>query len=255
MTVTLQRPATPDGLFLWVMHRFAEAFEDHAVLKGGIALRLFDCPRSTTDIDYVFVPFRSKKDVRGLIDGILAEIEDAQIDLAVHSKILRATVSVDAAAIQIEVNVDEECRSVPVPTAGFALDQGQPSRIVRVMALDCALAHKLAAWNERRLLRDLYDCYFLAGRLGESPDLELLELRLGEVESRLPALRGRKRMTRTELASELRTAADALTERAVGEELTPVLPAEELVSLVPRMRSAIVRIAELLEREAGPEKR
>lgn len=56
--------------------------------------------------------------------------------------------------------------------------QGQPSRIVRVMALDYALAHKLAAWNERRLLRDLYDGYFLAGRLGETPVREVLDQRL-----------------------------------------------------------------------------
>ncbi len=71
---TLPRPATPDGLFLWVMHRFAEVFEDHAIIKGGMALRLMDCPRSTTDIDYVFVPYRSKNDVRARIESVLAEI-------------------------------------------------------------------------------------------------------------------------------------------------------------------------------------
>jgi len=42
MTARLDRPATRDGLFLWVMHRFAEIFENHAVLKGGMALRLVD---------------------------------------------------------------------------------------------------------------------------------------------------------------------------------------------------------------------
>ena len=47
MTARLDRPATRDGLFLWVMHRFAEVFENHAVLKGGMALRLVDCPRRT----------------------------------------------------------------------------------------------------------------------------------------------------------------------------------------------------------------
>ena len=247
MTVPLPRPASPDGLFLWVMHRFAEAFEDHAILKGGIALRLFECPRSTTDIDYVFVPFRSKKDVRGRIEEILGEIEGAEVAVAVHSKMLRASIRVDSAAIQIEVNVDTECPAMPVPTGGFAIAQGQPSRIVRVMTLDCALAHKLAAWNERRLLRDLYDCYFLAGRLGEKPDVDVLDQRLARVESRLPRLKKRKQMTRAELASELRSAADSLTESALREELGPILPAEELVALVPRMRSVIVRIAELLE--------
>lgn len=247
MTVPLPRPASPDGLFLWVMHRFAEAFEDHAILKGGMALRLFDCPRSTTDIHYVFVPFRSKKDARGRIEEILGEIEGAEVAVAVHSKMLRATIRVDSIAVQIEVSVDTDCPAMPVPTGGFAIAQGQPSRIVRVMALDCALAHKLAAWNERRLLRDLYDCYFLAGRLGEKPDLDVLDRRLARVESRLPRLKKRKRMTRVELASELRAAADSLTENALRDELAPILPPEELVALVPRIRPAIVRIAELLE--------
>jgi len=57
MKPILQRPATAQGLFVWVLHRFAEVFEEHAVVKGGIALALHDCPRSTTDIDYVFMPY------------------------------------------------------------------------------------------------------------------------------------------------------------------------------------------------------
>ena len=48
---------TRDELFVQIMHRFAEAFEDHAIIKGGMALRLLDSPRATTDIDYVFVPY------------------------------------------------------------------------------------------------------------------------------------------------------------------------------------------------------
>lgn len=247
MTVPLSRPATSDGLFLWVMHRFAEVFEHHAVLKGGIALRLHDCPRSTTVIDYVFVPFRSKNDVRGRIEAILAELEGATIAMDAHSKMLRATIRLDTAAIQIEANVATECPTAAVPTGGFAIAQGQPSRIVRIMALDCAFAHKLAAWNERRLLRDLYDCYFLAGRLRERPDLGVLDRRLAKVESRLPGLKLRKRMTRAEFAAELRAAAEALDEAGLRAELAPILPAEELVGLIPRIRSSVVRIAELLD--------
>jgi hypothetical protein len=40
------------------------------------------------------------------------------------------------------VNVDTECPSIPVPTGDLALALGQPSRIVRMMAQDVALAHK-----------------------------------------------------------------------------------------------------------------
>ncbi len=247
MTVPLKRPATPDGLFLWVMHRFAEAFEEHAIIKGGLALRLFDCPRSTTDIDYVFAPFRSKNEIRARIERVLAEIEGAGVEVATHSKMLRARVRVDAAAIQIEANVAQACPTTAVPTAGFATAQGQPSRIVRVMALNHALAHKLAAWNERRLLRDLYDCYFLTSRLGETPDLDALDARLARIESRLPRLRSRSKMTRGELAAELRAAAEALTQDALRQELAPILPLDELEGLIPRLRSALVKVAELLE--------
>jgi hypothetical protein len=247
MTVPLNRPATQDGLFLWVLHRFAEAFEDHAVLKGGIALRLFDCPRSTTDIDYVFVPFRSKTEIRGRIEGILAEIDGAEVAVSAHSKMLRARIRVDEAAIQVEINVDLECPATGMPTGSFATSQGQPSRIVRVMSLDVAFAHKLAAWNERRLLRDLYDAYYLSVRLGAVPDLGVLDRRLAKVESRIPHLRQRRRMTRADLVLELRAAAESMDDAALRNELAPVLPADDLTGLAPRLRSSVLRIAEMLE--------
>ena len=136
MTVPLSRPATSDGLFLWVMHRFAEVFEDHAIIKGGIQLRLLECPRSTTDIDYVFVPFRSKKEIVDRIRSVLTELEDAETSLSVHSKMLRATVRLDSVSIQIEASVSMECSAMSIATAGFATEQGQPSRIVRVTKSD-----------------------------------------------------------------------------------------------------------------------
>jgi predicted nucleotidyltransferase component of viral defense system len=247
MKVRLARPATADGLFVWVMHRFAEVFEEHAIVKGGIALRLLDCPRSTTDIDYVFVPFASKNEVVDQLRSVLAEIEGADIEVRVHSKMIRASLRIDGAAIQIEANVDVECPSVPVPTAAFALGQGQPSRLVRVMGLERALAHKLAAWNERRLLRDLYDIYYLAVRLGALPDRDALRKRLRKVESRLPALKNRRAMTLAQLLVELRSAVEHLEDRAVRNELAPLLPADEIEGLVPRLRAGITKVVEGLE--------
>lgn len=89
-TARLDRPTTREGLFLWIMHRFAEVFEDRAVLRGGMALRLMDCPRQTVDIDYVFVPFESKKEIAERIRRILDEIDGAEIHINLHSKMLRA---------------------------------------------------------------------------------------------------------------------------------------------------------------------
>ncbi|MCB9876807.1 MAG: nucleotidyl transferase AbiEii/AbiGii toxin family protein [Planctomycetes bacterium] len=252
MKARLDRPATPDRLFVWVLHRFAEVFEEHAVVKGGIALRLHDCPRSTTDIDYVFVPFRSKKDVVARLKTVLAELEGADVEVETHSKMIRARIVVDGAAIQIEANVDVECPSVVVPTADFALRQGQPSRLVRVMALERALAHKLAAWNERRLLRDLYDVYYLAARLGAKVDVAALQKRLRKVESRLPALKGKKSMTMGEFAAALRRAAERVDDATVRDQLAPVLPGDEVEGLVPRLRAGVIKVVEGLERlDAG----
>lgn len=248
MKTRLDRPATADGLFVWVLHRFAGVFEEHAIVKGGIALRLHDCPRSTTDIDYVFVPFRSKKEVVAKLARVLAEIEGADVAVEVHSKMIRARFAVDDAAIQIAANVDVECPSVAVPTASFALRQGQPSRLVRVMALDRALAHKLAAWNERRLLRDLYDIYYLAARLGARPDEVALRRRLTKIESRLPALKNRKSMTMPEFTATLRKALDALDDAAVRDQLAPVLPVDEVEGLLPRLRAGVTKVIEGLER-------
>jgi len=143
-----------------------------------------------------------------------------------------------------------ECPSLAVPTAGFARAQGQASRLVRVMAVDRALAHKLAAWNERRLLRDLYDVYYLAVRLGAVPELAVLQQRLLQVESRLPALRRRRTMTLAELLAALQVAVAALDEDSLRDELAPILPADELAGLVPRLRGGVVKVVEALQPHA-----
>jgi hypothetical protein len=246
MTAILNRPATQDALFLWIMHRFAEEFEDHAILKGGMVLRLLDSPRHTMDIDYVFVPFTSKKQIVQQIERVLGEIEGAQVEIELHSRMLRADLRVDGASIQIEANVAEECQAIPMATGGLAQSVGLPSQVVRVMDPQHALSHKLAAWNERRLLRDLYDCYFLAARVGASPNSDILDRRLARVESRIPGLRKRRRMSRSQLRDELERAVGGLTDEQLSEELAGTLPREELAGLAVRIRTSITKLMELL---------
>src|SRR5690606_32573003 len=107
-----------------------------------------------------------------------------------------------------------------------------------------------AAWNERRLLRDLYDVYYLAVRLGAVPEVDALRQRLQRVESRLPALKQRKSMTLAELLVDLGKARDGLDEASVRDELAPVLPVDEVEALVPRLRAAITKVIEGLSRLA-----
>jgi len=233
---------------LWVIHRFAEQLEDHAVLKGGMALRLLDSPRFTNDVDYVFVPYESKKDVVPVVKHILEAIEGASIHTTVHSTMIRSEIRLDAAAIQLEVSVSPSCASVPVATAALAALEGAPSQIVRIMAPAVALAHKLAAWNERRLVRDLYDAYFLAARARATPDRRVLLERLAKVESRIPRLRRRKRMTLEQLAQELGEAVAALTDTSVALELGTLVDARELAGLALRIQVALRRVAEEMVR-------
>jgi predicted nucleotidyltransferase component of viral defense system len=240
---------TQDQLFLWVMHRFSKAFEEHAIMKGGMALRLLDSPRSTTDIDYVFVPFSSKKDVRPRIQAVLEELDGAEVTVRVHSKMIRAELRTEEAAIQVEADVMPACRSTPMSTGAFARAAGHPAQVVRIMDLSVALAHKLAAWNERRLLRDLYDAHFLFSRAGAKPDREVLEERLANVVSRLPQLKKKKRMTRGELNAALRNAVLEISEGSVQAELGPLLPPAELAGLPQRMRVSLSGLVQLLEED------
>jgi hypothetical protein len=249
MTARLDRPATQEGLFLWVMHRFSEVFEEHAILKGGMALRLLDCPRRTMDIDYVFVPFDSKKEIVDRVGEVIREIEGASVDVDLHSKMLRADLRVDDAVIQIEANVAAQCESIPMTTGGFAQSVGHPSQIVRIMSLPHALSHKIAAWNERRLFRDLYDCYFLFGRADARPNLEVLDRRLSRVQSRLPQFRKRRRMSRVEFAKDLCNIADELDDPGLEGELAGILPPEELAGLAVRIRAAVKKLADIIIRE------
>jgi len=60
-----------EHLLVFVMDRLAECLTTHAILKGGMVLRLTNSPRATNDLDYVLVPFKSKKDIVDLVLGCL----------------------------------------------------------------------------------------------------------------------------------------------------------------------------------------
>ena len=45
-----------EALRVWIINYFSEKLGKHAILKGGMVLRILDCPRYTNDLDYVFIP-------------------------------------------------------------------------------------------------------------------------------------------------------------------------------------------------------
>jgi hypothetical protein len=239
-----RRPVTRESIVLWVIHRFAAEFGQHAVLRGGMALRLLDSTRYTNDIDYVFVPFESKKEVAPYLKKILDNLEDATIEMKINSKIVCFDIRLDNVAIQVEATVALKCGSTPIASASLAIPQGEHSRIVNIMPPDAALAHKLAAWNERRLLRDLYDAYFLFSRVGVTPCRDILIARLGRVQSRIPVLRKRKSMSLENFLSEFDLFLKELSDFRLQQEMEGLLDVIELTGLAARMRVSLSKLSQ-----------
>jgi len=83
------------------------------------------------------------------------------------------------------------------------------------------------------------------------PDLAVLDARLAKIESKLPKLKTVRRMSRSELASELRSAADGISQKGLSRELAGILPKEELAGLALRVIAAIRKVAEWLDLKDG----
>ena len=162
-----------------VMNLFAERFDKRAILRGGMVLRVLGCDRLTNDLDYVFVPYKSKKDIVDEIIKTLNEVEGAGLEYSLNSKCLRIILTVEGISIQIEAKVAMQASTRTVSTKEVADAFGLPARLIQVVDYHVALANKMAAWNERRLIRDIYDIWFYI-RMNIRPDEETLRRRLSK---------------------------------------------------------------------------
>lgn len=165
------------ALLVQVLDLFAVTFDQRAILRGGMVLRILGCERLTNDLDYIFVPYKSKKDIIDEIISTLEGIEKSIVDYTLNSKCLRIVVTVEETSVQIEAKVAMDVPTQILSTKELAATYGLPPRLIRVLDYPVALAHKMAAWNERRLIRDLYDIWFYL-KMGIMPDLETLNARL-----------------------------------------------------------------------------
>lgn len=236
-----------EGLMVWIISEFADTFGTHAILKGGMELRLADCPRFTNDLDYVFIPYTSKKEIKDRILEALGKNPDLEISYTMHSKCIRYLVALGDIKVQIEVNVAMACQSQELSTSSLAHAANQQSRIIRVMSFPTALAHKLAAWNERGLVRDLYDVYYLSVILNVSPDKEVLEQRLSHIESRT---KGQKKgsLSIDEFIEILETAIDRLNQAMVENELRDYMNHNELPGLYIKIIGGMRKVIDSLSK-------
>jgi predicted nucleotidyltransferase component of viral defense system len=227
-----------------VLDLFAQRFDKKAVLRGGMVLRVLGSPRLTNDLDYVFVPYKSKKDIVDEIVTCLRSIEGADLNYSLNSKCLRVVLTVDQTTIQVEAKVAMDVETTTTSTRLFSSQFDLPPRIIHVVDTNVALANKMAAWNERRLVRDIYDIWFLL-QMSATPDTPTLEKRLRRpAYSRLVKAQdyfpGR---TCSEFYDFIRTKVAELSEEQIVNELADYLSPEETTGLALLFRAALVKLA------------
>ena len=134
----------PD-LMLWVMRKFSTYYGARAVLRGGVALSLLSSPRHTNDIDYLLLQYKSKKSPVSEICTLLDELPELKYSYQLNSKNLRFLLNYNKIKIQVEIQVEEDCDSVPIATSNLTSKAGQTGFIVNIVSLESALASKIAA--------------------------------------------------------------------------------------------------------------
>lgn len=241
-----------ESLMIWLINEIAQKSGNHAILKGGMVLRLLDCPRYTNDLDYVFVPFRSKKEIVPYFEKVLSQLEGAKTEIIFHSTSVRIKIHYKDYRTQIEANVMEDCKSQAIDTEKFSTRNQQfSSRVIRVMSLDWALANKLAAWNERGLVRDIYDIYFIHQILGIMPDLEILKKRLNKIHysKSKKSLNQSKTMSLPDFLEKLNQAATDLTFQSVEKELADAMTSVSLSGLDYKIKIGIKSLVERIQNQ------
>jgi predicted nucleotidyltransferase component of viral defense system len=90
-----------EGLMVFIINLLGDRFGSNAILKGGMQLRLVDSPRFTNDLDYVFIPFSSKKEIKNRILKTLNEIPELTISYTINSKCIRYLVAYEDIKVQV----------------------------------------------------------------------------------------------------------------------------------------------------------
>jgi len=235
-----------NDFMIFLINLIGEKFPQSAILKGGMSLRLLNSPRFTNDLDYIFIPYRSKKEIVNDVCELFNSIDGVNYHYSLNSKCLRIKLNYDNIKTQVEINVAEFCPSVSISTAEASSQSNQLSTIIQVMDYPVAMAHKLAAWNERNLIRDLFDLYFFYTFIKVLPDITTLEKRLLKISS-TPRNKNPKQMTLKQLFTKLKQALNALSSDDMTE-LSDYLPANNLIGLDTQLKVNLLQMVNELQR-------
>lgn len=241
-----------EHLIAHLINEIGQKLSPHAILKGGMALQLTNSPRSTNDIDYVFVPYKSKKDIVGQLFECLDQIDGITYSHQLNSKCLRVIIAAaNNIKVQVEANVMTECPSTTLTTQPFAIKYGYNATVIRVMASEVALSHKIAAWAERRLVRDVFDIHYISSVLNRMPNMDILFQRLKRLNFAKSVGRKPGSMGLEELINELRSYVSDLSQADIEAELGPYMPREEFIGLEQLIKTSIHRLAQKLSSIQG----
>jgi hypothetical protein len=177
--------------------------------------------------------------------AVLDEIDGLTYEYTMNSKCLRIRIQYRELATQIEANVAEDYPSIPVSTVALSRQYGLLGRVVLASDYGVSMANKLAAWNERLLVRDLYDLYFQYSMIQAMPDMGVLEKRLKKVAS-TPRNKNPKQMTMGQLLAKLRERLASLSAEDMLE-LSDYLPGNELQGLETKIRAQLLQLCNALE--------
>jgi predicted nucleotidyltransferase component of viral defense system len=230
-----------EELLTTVINLFSETFREKAILHGGMVLRLLECPRYTNDLDYIFVPFKSKNDVKEMILSALNTIPNIKITHSLNSKCLRIILIDDNNnTAQVEVKVDTTCKTTVITSASLSRKYNQQAHVISVMDYSTALANKMSAWLDRRLMRDLYDISFFLN-MGIQPDCDTLKQRLKKpayAKGVIP-FPSKETIDINGFYDFLKVETLKTTEAIIIQELSDILSSDEIAGLAMRIKASI----------------
>jgi predicted nucleotidyltransferase component of viral defense system len=229
-----------EALLAEILELFAIKFDKHAVLRGGMVLRLLESPRMTNDLDYVFIPYKSKKDIKDDVLKALSEIDNCKISHSLNSKCLRVIISKEDLTVQVEIKTAMNYITETLSTEPLAKLYNQNRRIIPVVDSSVALADKLAAWLERRLVRDLFDIQFFLN-MGVKPDSETLNKRLKKpLYSKLvKPMKISAPVPAEDFFDFLKEKVENLTQEEVDDEMISTLTDEDRAGLALKIKAVI----------------
>jgi predicted nucleotidyltransferase component of viral defense system len=227
-----------------IVDLFAQKFAEKAILRGGMVLCMLGSPRLTNDLDYIFVPYSSKKDIVDEVIKALHTMGNVTVSHSMNSKCLRILITREHTTVQVEAKVAKEIQTATTSTRLFSPKYNFPPRLISVAEYSVALAHKMAAWNERRLVRDLYDIFFYI-QMGISYDHLTLKQRLlkqnySTLVKKDDYFKGKEL---SEFIEFLREATQKLSDKDIDKELSDYLPSNEIPGLAMQIRASLVKLS------------